>query len=80
MAARLRQRHQDDIKAKIQASQLVQLLQDHAFTGTYRGHEINPSRIDAAKFLLNKIISNAPTEVSGPDGDSIPHSMTVKFK
>lgn len=73
MAARLRQRHQDEIKAKIQASQLVNLLQDHALTGMYQGGEVNPSRIDAAKFLLNKIISNAPqlTEITGEDGGAI---------
>lgn len=73
MAARLRQRHQDEIKAKIQASQLVNLLQDHALTGEYQGNEVNPSRIDAAKFLLNKVLSNAPqqTELTGADGGAI---------
>ncbi len=63
MAARLRQRHQDEIKQKIQGSQLVNLLQDHALTGFYKGEELSATRIDAAKYLLNKIISNAPQEV-----------------
>lgn len=68
MAARLRARHQDEVKAKIQASQLVNLLQNHALKG---GDNINPTRVDAAKFLLNKLLSNAPTEVSGPDGGPV---------
>jgi len=63
MAARLRKSHQEDIKAKIQGVHLVKLLQDHALTGEYNGVEINTTRIDAAKFLLNKIISNAATEI-----------------
>lgn len=64
MAARLRARHQEDVKAKIQASQLVNLLQEHALTGQYNGVEVSQTRIDAAKFLLNKIIANPPAEVN----------------
>lgn len=55
-------RHQEDIKAKIQGSQLKNLLEEHALTGTYNGVEVSATRIDAAKFLLNKLISNAPSE------------------
>jgi hypothetical protein len=78
MAARLRKTHQEDVKAKIQASQLVNLLQKHAL----EGGEIAPTRIDSAKFLLNKLISNAPTqtELSGPDGGDIPVSIGIKFR
>lgn len=64
MAARtLRPRHQEEIKAKIQGVQLQIMLQEHALTGFYNGIEVSASRIDAAKFLLNKLISNAPTEI-----------------
>jgi len=59
MAARIRKYHQEEVKAKIQASQLVNFLQNHALEGS----DAHPSRIDAAKFLLNKLVSNAPTEV-----------------
>lgn len=72
MAARLRARHQDEVKAKIQASQLVNLLQDHAL----KGRELDSTRVDSAKFLLNKLLSNAPTEVSGPDGGPIEVTAT----
>lgn len=59
MAARLRPFHQEEVKAKIQTSQLINLLQNHAL----EGNEIDSTRIDAAKFLLNKRLSNAPTEI-----------------
>lgn len=45
--------HQDDVRAKIQASQLVNLLQDHALTGE---HEITPTRMKAIEILLRKSI------------------------
>jgi hypothetical protein len=68
MAARLNNRHQQSVKDRIQASQLVNLLQDHALKGT----EVTPSRLDSAKFLLNKVLSNAPieqyTEMNNVDG------------
>lgn len=78
MAARLRPRHQDDIKKKIQASQLVNFLQDHAL----KGGEVNTSRIDAAKFLLNKTLSNAPTDttIANPDGSPLLKGITVVFQ
>lgn len=77
MAARLRAHHQEDVKRKIQASQLVNLLQDHALKGT----ELSEGRKDAAKFLLNKIISNPPQslEHSGPDGGPIPAKVEVEL-
>lgn len=45
--------HQDDVRAKIQAGQLVNLLQDHALTGE---HEITPTRMKAIEILLRKSI------------------------
>jgi len=53
MAARLNARHQGEIKDKIQASQLVNLLQDHALK---KGKKIDPSRIKAAEILLARSI------------------------
>ena len=60
MAERLRTRHQEEVKTKIQSSQLVNFLQNHALVGD---EEVKQSRIDAAKFLLNKTLSNAVTEI-----------------
>jgi hypothetical protein len=59
MAARLRKHHQEDVKQKIQATQLVNFLQNHALDDK----PASSTRIDAAKFLLNKTLSNAPTDL-----------------
>jgi len=59
MAARLNPRHQQMVKDKIQASQLINRLQNHA-NGEI---DMSSTQVDAAKFLLNKVISNAPTEI-----------------
>lgn len=75
MAARIRKKHQDEVRAKIQASQLINRLQNHA-NGKI---EMTDTQIKAAKILLDKSISNAPTEVSGIDGGPINASLTVKF-
>lgn len=45
--------HQDDVRAKIQASQLVNLLQAHALNGE---HEITPTRMKAIEILLRKSV------------------------
>jgi hypothetical protein len=57
MAARLRQTHQEEVKEKIQTSQLINRLNNH-IDGTI---ELSTSQIDAIKFLVNKRLSNAPT-------------------
>lgn len=59
MAARLNPFNQESVKEKIQATQLVKRLQDHALGNI----EMLPTQIDSAKFLLNKRLSNAATEV-----------------
>jgi len=69
MAARLKTRHQDDIRAKIQVAQIINFLQTYMKTGLDTGkQEVAAARIQAAKILLDKTMSNAPTEVSGVDG------------
>jgi len=58
MAARLNPRHQDFVRNKIQGSQLVNRLQDHVLKEV----EMSKTQVMAAKILLDKLISNAPTE------------------
>lgn len=60
MAARMRKSHQEDVRAKIQASQLINFLQKHAL----EGGTVDTTRVDAAKFLLNKAIANPPSETN----------------
>lgn len=52
MAARLRCDHQEEARKKIQTSQLINRLQDHALNGT----EIKKTQITAALGLLNKVL------------------------
>jgi hypothetical protein len=55
--------HQDDIRKKIQASQLINVLQDHALTGE---GEITPTRMKAIEILLRKSIPDlSSVEISG---------------
>ena len=52
MAARLRPRHQDEIRAKIQTSQLINRLMDHALGEV----ELSPTQIRAIEVLLKKSV------------------------
>lgn len=62
MAARLRLRHQDEVREKIRASQLVNRLEDHAFGET----EMTASQVSAALGLLKKCVPDLQaTQLSG---------------
>lgn len=67
MAARIRARHQEDVRKKIQASQIINRLNDF-FHGKI---ELTQGQIQSAKILLDKSVSNAPTEISGAGGGPI---------
>lgn len=57
MAARLRPKHQAEVRSKIKALQLVNFVQTYALTGMDTGkQEVNPARIQAARILLDKTI------------------------
>jgi hypothetical protein len=59
--------HQDDVRKKIQVSQLINVLQDHALTGE---GEITPTRMKAIEILLRKSIPDlSSVELSG-DADA----------
>jgi hypothetical protein len=77
MAARLNPRHSEMVRAKIQASQLINRLTSHALGDA----EMSATQVQAAKILLDKTLSNAPTvnEISGPDGGPVNTSLTVEF-
>lgn len=70
MAARIRRNHQDSVREKIRASQLVNYLEKHALTGD--GSEHAGTRVRAAAALLNKCLPDlARTEHTGEDGGPI---------
>ena len=54
MAARLRKNHQDEVRAKIQASQLVNRLMTHIDGKA----QLAPTQITAIKILLDKSLPN----------------------
>jgi hypothetical protein len=60
MAARLNPRHQQFVRDKIQADKIIIALQRHV-DGEY---EMTPTQIQAAKILLDKSVSNAPTDIN----------------
>lgn len=62
MAARLRARHQDDIRAKIGVSKIVGRLEQHV----YGLIELSPTQVQSARILLDKSLASlTATEVSG---------------
>lgn len=63
MAARLNPRHSDMVRAKIQASELINVLQDHAMGLT---EELSSSRMKAIEILLKKSIPDlSAVELTG---------------
>jgi hypothetical protein len=75
MAARLRTKHQDEVRAKIQASVLIGLLESHAMGET----ELSASRIKAIELLLKKSIPDLQSiELTG-DGDT-PITHVIKWQ
>ena len=66
MAARLNPGHQQSVRDKIQGSQLVNVLQDHALGK----RDLTPTQVQSAKILLDKLVSNAPTQIdANVEGD-----------
>lgn len=75
MAARLNNRHQDMVRAKIQASQIINRLQKHVDGEA----EMTPTQIQASKILLDKSLPNLQaTEITGEDGGALTVQV-VKF-
>ena len=65
MAARINKLHQADVRAKIQASQLINRLTDHALNGL----ELSATQIKAIEILLRKSIPDlSSVEMSGEGG------------
>ena len=66
------------MRAKIQASQLINVLQAHALTGE---GEISLTRMKAIEILLRKSMPDLSSVTLGGDEDNpLRHSLTVEFK
>lgn len=70
MAARLRLHHQDEVRAKIQSSQLINRLTNHAFGEV----ELTATQIKAIEILLRKSIPDlAAIQLTGNPDQPIEH-------
>jgi len=65
MAARLRRYHQQEVREKIRASQLINVLQDHAFGK----RNLQATQVTAALGLLKKCLPDLNSQtISGEEG------------
>ena len=65
MARPIGKLHQDDVRKKIQASQLINVLQDHALNGY---GELAPTRLKAIEILLRKSVPDlSAVTISGDE-------------
>jgi len=78
MARRMTLTHQEDVRKKIQTTQLIKVLQNHALSGE---DEISPTRMKAIEILLRKSLADlSAVTVSGDPDNPLQTSLTVTFK
>jgi len=78
MAARLNPRHQDMVRAKIQASQLINVLQNHALNK--EGEELSASRLKAIEILLRKSVPDLQSiQLSGDEDNPLLHKIELEI-
>jgi len=65
--------HQDDVRKKIQASQLINVLQNHALNGD---DDISASRMKAIEILLRKSMPDLNAITIGGDEDNPLQTVT----
>lgn len=72
----MRTRHQDDVREKIQATQLINRLTSCAMGEI----ELNPQQLKSIEILLKKSLPDlSSVEMSGPDGEAIPINVGIEF-
>jgi hypothetical protein len=76
MATRIKAYHQDEIRAKIQASQLINVLQNHALG---LSEELSPTRMKAIEILLRKSLSDLSSIQLSGNADA-PVEMKVTWQ
>lgn len=64
--------HQEDVRKKIQASQLLNVLQDHALGNT---EELSQSRLKAIEILLRKTLPDLSSVVMSGDEENPIHTV-----
>ena len=72
MAARIRKTHQDEVRTKIQTSQLLNRLQNHAFGEV----DLNATQLRAIEILLRKSLPDlSQVEYVGEGGGPLKHEV-----
>lgn len=66
MAARLRPHHQDEVRSKIQASQLINRLSDHVLGDV----DLSNSQVRACEVLLRKVLPDLSSVELSSDPDA----------
>lgn len=79
MAARkLRTKHSDEVRSKIQVSNLLTRVHKYAM-GELDDEDISPNRLNAIKLLLNKVLPDlSSVQISGDDES--PLRMVVEWE
>ena len=73
MAARIRKTHQEEVRLKIQASQLINRLTDHALGNL----DLSSSQIKAIEILLKKTLPDlTQVQGTGEDGEHLHRDVT----
>jgi hypothetical protein len=75
MAARMRKYHQDEVRAKIQASQLVNRLTDCAMGKVV----LNTQQVQAIKVLLDKSLPNLSDVKIETSGNGITFNLNANL-
>lgn len=76
MAARIKKFHTDEIRAKIQASQLINRLTEHAL-GTV---DLKPEQVRSIDILLKKCVPDlSSVQLTGSEEDGS-HKLTVGWE
>lgn len=76
MAARLRKTHQDEVRAKIQTTALINRVQDYAL-GKLTDEDVSSNRLNAIKLLLSKSLPDLQSvEITGEGGGALVITLT----
>ena len=79
MAARKQRWHPEEVRKRIQVSQLINRLNDHALS--QNNVKMDKTQIGAANILLRKVLPDlASTTISGDEGRPIQHKLVIEFK
>ena len=71
MAARLRKTHQDEVRTKIQTSNLITRVQKYAL-GELSDEDISANRLNAIKLLLAKALPDlSSVQITGDGGGPV---------